>query len=244
MGNNFRHRLEYDRPRRFPVASDIEVHIGDLVWFDKANTTIKKASELTYTSEAASQEAFAKAFAGLSSQHSPVGVDAHIDPSRVETGGIAEFSCDSGTWEIGDLVAVAPNGGGTALEDQKVKKVTNAKLAIGKCARRETSNVATVMVELFPPVAAAPGCGPDSFVRFEHVVTSDEDTAGYTDLDTGFGVVPTHIQVTITTVTTGALKASLLVTKRTGGDAGKVRIADNGGTTVTAGDTIYLAVWK
>ena len=68
----------------------------------------------------------------------------------------------------------------------------------------------------------------------------DDDTAGYKDIDTGFGSAPEFFTVQILRAGVD-VKADAIVTALGGGDAGKIRIADGSATyACTAGDVIML----
>lgn len=246
MANKYRHRFEEPKKRTWPVIAAVETQIGDLVWWDSANSTIKPASDYTYgASLAVTQEGFAKVFAGLCTQHSgAANADNKLSEVSVDSAGVKEFACAAATFDIGDLVGMDDNAGGTALEDQQVIAVTDPRLAIGRVARRYSSNTTSVLVEIFPPKAVPPSAPLDYEFWDEHTTTSGEDTAGAVEIDTGFGAAPTHVQVTILAVTTGALRHTLAVTFLSGADAGKVSIADNGGETIDQGDVIYLYARK
>lgn len=239
MANTYRHRLEYDKPRRFACISTVAPYIGDLLYWDAVAVSIKPAESLPYTTKADAQKTFAKNFVGMSSQYSPTG-DAHINPIIVETSGIVEMDCVSGTYKYGDLVAPTSNSGGTALESQKVEKVTDSSLAIGRVMRTENSAVTSLYIELFPPKAQPVSLPKDNEYLEAHTVTSGEGTAGYADIDTGFGVAPNYLQVTVLKVTTGEVKSAYNVTCLSGGSAGIVRIADGSVTTIDAGDIIHF----
>jgi hypothetical protein len=240
MADKYRHRLEFDRKRRFAVATTQAIEMGDLCYWD--GTSLRPASVITYVSLLQAQQDFVKDFVGMAAQASPVQADGHLSPILVDTDGVKEYPCASATWAYGDLVGVDDNAAPDALLPQQVIAVTDPRAAIGRCMRTEASAVTSVMVELFPPKAQSPAVAtPDDFFRKAHTVTAVEDTAGQVDIDTGFGAAPTHVELTILTVTSGALKTALAVTFP---GTGVVRIADNGGETVTEDDTIYLSAYK
>jgi len=68
---------------------------------------------------------------------------------------------------------------------------------------------------------------------------SADDTAGYVDLDTNLGVVPSVFIVNVfrSNVVSGA---DAVVTALTGSDAGKIRVADGSSYKVTADDVINV----
>jgi hypothetical protein len=54
--------------------------------------------------------------------------------------------------EVGDLIAPDENGGGTALLNQTVAKVTNVNAAIGRCAKRLNPAGTRVLVDVVSSV--------------------------------------------------------------------------------------------
>jgi len=126
------------------VDSAQVVEIGDIVWLNTDD--IRPASQFTWAgSLSQTQDNFAEYFTGVAMDQSRSGDTAEI---HIKTEGVFEFNCPSGTWEIGDLIGVDDNAGGTALEDQKVINVGDAARAIGYCARRETTATTKVRVQI------------------------------------------------------------------------------------------------
>lgn len=128
-----------------PYAFDgsIEVSVGDLMFHDTDD--VKPASSMTdQGSEVLNQKYFRDRFVGISVEgrlstnataviHYPVARDV-----------IGEYDCVSSTFEVGDLLAIAEQSSGTALEDTKLKKTTDSSLAIAVVTER--SAIATTRV--------------------------------------------------------------------------------------------------
>jgi hypothetical protein len=127
-----------------PVGSATVVEIGDLVY--QTGGEVLPASALAdLGTEAANQEAFHDAFLGVAMQSSS---DGASDPIRVATSGVFEFDCASTTAELGDLVGVDEESGGTELLDQTIAKVASANLAVGRCAKRAATATTRLLVEI------------------------------------------------------------------------------------------------
>jgi hypothetical protein len=142
MADVMRWRYGETNPVVAAVAANTVVEIGDLVWQDGGQA--KPANLLPHQgSESANQELFADRFLGVAMQRSPAGQDR---PIRVATTGVFEFPCDPTDFELGDWVGPAGATGG-GLQNQRVKKVTDPKYAIGRCARRG-SELSSVLVDI------------------------------------------------------------------------------------------------
>lgn len=229
-----RHRREDAKPRYLPVNSAVVIEIGDMVYMEVDDA--RPASAFTWdTNIATTQRAFKKKFVGIAADASAAGQTALIG---IDIAGIVELTCASAAFEMFDLVAPA-KASGDALEDQKVVEVTERNLAIGKVYRREASVVTTVNFELLPILASTlddvDADENEAYVQ-HHVITTDEDTAGAVELDTGWGeVFAGPVQVTYRLVATGVeTTQDFVVTKMTAGDAGKISIADGSGVSVVA----------
>ena len=146
MADKQRHKYGASNPVMAAVDSATVIEIGDAVWLDTNDA--KPASDVSAASTLAqTQEAFHDGFLGVSAQRSAAG---DTDPIRVDTEGVFEFDCDSASFEVGALLGMAESSG-FALEDQKVAAVATANLAIGRCARR-TSSETTVFVRIFSTI--------------------------------------------------------------------------------------------
>jgi hypothetical protein len=145
MSDNMRWRYGDTNPVVAAVDSATVIEIGDLVWQDTDDA--KPASDFTFAGLNQTQDNFADKdyFLGVAMQRSR---DGDTESIRVATRGIFEFPCASATFELGDLIGPDDNAGGTALEDQKVIKVTDEARAIGRVAKRVASAATTVLVEI------------------------------------------------------------------------------------------------
>ncbi len=149
MANSMRWRYGDTNPVVLPVDSATVVEIGDLVYLDTDDAK-PASSQADQSSEAANQELFHDNFAGVAMQASPAG---QTKPIRVATTGVFEFDCLADTFEVGELLGVDEDGGGTALEDQVVASVATPNLAIGRCAKRVGSAGAKVLVDVVGTVS-------------------------------------------------------------------------------------------
>ncbi len=148
MSNTMRWRYGDTSPVQLPVAESTVIEIGDLIY--QVSGSAKPAIELAdLGTEAANQEAFHDAFAGVAMQASPSG---SVEPIRVATGGVFEFDCLSMTAEVGDLVGVDEDVTGTELVSQLVAKVATPNLAVGRCAKRLNPAGTRVLVEIVSTV--------------------------------------------------------------------------------------------
>lgn len=148
MANKMRWRYGDTNPVMLPVGESTVIEIGDLVFQDSG--AAKPASDVEdLGSEAANQEAFHDAFAGVAMQASPSG---STDPIRVATSGVFELDCLSATVEVGDLLGADEDSSGTALSDQTVVEVATPNLAIGRCAKRVNPASTRVLVDVVSTV--------------------------------------------------------------------------------------------
>ncbi len=149
MSNVMRWRYGETNPVMLPVDSGTVIEIGDLVYLatDDARPASAQADQ---SSEAANQELFHDNFAGVAMQHSRSGDTA---PIRVATTGVFEFTCPSGTFEVGALLGVDEAANGTELEDQKIASVATANLAVGRCAKRVGTADTKVLVDIVGTVS-------------------------------------------------------------------------------------------
>ncbi|MCS7306262.1 MAG: hypothetical protein NZ602_14285 [Thermoguttaceae bacterium] len=142
MADVMRWRYGETNPVVAAVAAQTLIEIGDLVWQDGGEA--KPASLLpNQGTESANQEQFADRFLGVAMQRSPAGQDR---PIRVATTGVFEFDCPPSDFELGDWIGPAGRTDG-GLQNQRVKKVTDPKYAIGRCAKRG-KGVQSVLVDI------------------------------------------------------------------------------------------------
>jgi hypothetical protein len=144
VSDKMRWRYGDTNPVIAAVDSATVIEIGDLVFQDTDDA--KPASDQAdQGSEEANQQLLADNFLGVAMQRSRAG---DTDPIRVATTGVFEFDCPSGTFELGNLVGADENTAGTALESQQVTKVSAAKYALGRVARREAAPTTRVLVDI------------------------------------------------------------------------------------------------
>jgi hypothetical protein len=135
-------------PVMLAVDSATVIEIGDMLYLDTDDA--KPASSQTdQGTETGNQQLFHDLFAGVAMQASRNG---DTQPIRVATTGAFEFDCVSTTLEVGDMMGADENGGGTALLNQTVAKVTNANAAIGRCAKRLNPAGTRVLVDVVSSV--------------------------------------------------------------------------------------------
>lgn len=152
MSDKMRWRYGDTNPVLAAVDSATVIEIGDLLYLD-GDDAKPAGDQADASSEAANQEAFAGKFLGVAMQRSKAG---ETEPIRVATTGVFEYVCPSSTFELGDLIGPSENSGGTLLEDQQVERLgafpyggtATAKLAIGRCAKREAVAVTSVLVDI------------------------------------------------------------------------------------------------
>jgi hypothetical protein len=129
------------------VDSATVIEIGDLLYQDTDDAKPASA-QADQGSETANQELFADKFLGVAMQRSRAG---DTEPVRVATTGVFEIDCPSGTFELGDLIgaeAHGPNEPASALQNQRVAKVTASNYAIGRVVARESVPVTIVLVDI------------------------------------------------------------------------------------------------
>ena len=144
MSDKLRWRYGDTNPVVAAVDSATVIEIGDLLFLDTDD--VKPASSKTWSANlAGTQDLFADKFLGVAMQRSRSGDTTQI---RVATAGVFEFDCASVVAELGDAIGPASNSGGTALEDQKVAKVSNLNYAIGRVAKREATASTTLLVSI------------------------------------------------------------------------------------------------
>jgi len=120
------------------VASNAApIEEGDLV-YESGGYAYPASSQADAGTESANQTAFAGNFAGVAArktglQTSETSFKLTTDPgyTLVAVSGDWEYPCASTSWSTGDLVGADEASSGTALEDQKVAKVTTVDKAIG-----------------------------------------------------------------------------------------------------------------
>ena len=151
------HRFRYADPERIeshPVDSAQTIDMGELCYL--ATNDARPADQHTYGATLAITQAnFAKNFIGVAMDTSEAGQARKI---AIATEGIFELVCAAAQFEIGDLVAVDDNTGGTALLPAQVIATSEngAAGAIGRVVRRYSANTTRVLVELLPRKIVSP----------------------------------------------------------------------------------------
>ncbi len=170
----------------FAAANTIEA--GDMVFEDPSNAGYGKSIvSVSYKDAlAATQRVAALRFLGIAVGNKSDATAAAEVP--VAKKGIFELTAASSTYEVGDLVGVDDNAGGTALI-QQVITVTDPQKAIGKVVRRETSATTTVLVEIFDKAEDAPA---DLWIR-EDIAATGTIKVFESDAPFKFQVVDFHI---------------------------------------------------
>lgn len=149
MSDKMRWRYGDPNPVVAAVDSATVIEIGDIVWQDTDDA--KPASDQADLSDEMSNKAELKRrFLGVAMQRSRAGDTA---PIRVATTGVFEFAVRSlgGTapfFELGNLVGVDENAAGDGLQNQRVRWVYTPTEAIGRVAKREPVDVASVLVDI------------------------------------------------------------------------------------------------
>lgn len=142
MSDVMRWRYGDTQPVVAPVDSTTVIEIGDLLYWD-VDDAKPAALQPDQGTEAANQQLFASKFLGVAMQRSPAGESA---PIRVATAGVFEFPTPETALKLGDWVGVDENAAGTALENQRLVKVTVADQAIGRVVRESPGNVVWVAI--------------------------------------------------------------------------------------------------
>jgi hypothetical protein len=148
MANTMRWRYGDTNPVLLPVASATNIEIGDLIYLS-SGAAKPAALQADAGTEAANQEAFHDAFAGVAMQCSPVGAD---EPIRIATSGVFELDCLSAAFDVGDLIGADEATSGTQLLNQTVVEVATPNLAVGRCAKQVSPAATRVLVEVVSTV--------------------------------------------------------------------------------------------
>lgn len=148
----------------FPASTAVE--IGDLL-YNNSGTAAKASAQADQLTEPANQRLFASLFLGIS-KDKRLSTETDAPLRTVDTDAIVDATCPSTTWAFGDLVGASENGGGTALLDTQVEKVTDPSLAIGYCVKAGTS-ITTVRVRLI-------GKYTPNTIRVPYIDAGDNDT--------------------------------------------------------------------
>ena len=148
MANQMRWRYGDTQPVMAAVLSATVIEIGDIVYLD-SGTAKPAAAQADAGTEAGNQEALHDKFLGVALGASRDGDTAAI---RVATRGTFEFACPSGTYALGDLLGPKEATSGTALENQTLKGVATANLALGRCTQTVSEASTRVLLEIVSTV--------------------------------------------------------------------------------------------
>ena len=144
MSDKMRWRYGDTNPVVAAVDSGTVIEIGDILWLDTDDA--KPASDQAdQGSETDNQTLLSSNFLGVAMQRSRSG---DTDPLRIATTGVFEFDCPSGTFELGDLIGVDENSGGTLLLNQQVDSVADSAYAVARVAKREPNATTSVLVDI------------------------------------------------------------------------------------------------
>ena len=108
------------------------------------------ASEFAWTTDAATtQAAFAAAFLGISTSDRTADDIEYggAGTVNVETSTTRTIECESDTFEVGDLVAMAADAVNEKLLDSKVVKTANAGESVGKVMQQYATATTQVRVQ-------------------------------------------------------------------------------------------------
>lgn len=116
---------------------------------------------------------------------------------------------------------------------KKVTTVVSGNTFVGYAIAVAASNDTEAKILLAPPQDS-------SIFKVSHTVTAGQATANLADIDTGFGAAPTVALVQVYRAGVN-VTGDAVVSKLSGGDAGKIRVADGASTyNMTAGDVIEI----
>lgn len=142
------------RVEAHPVDSTQTIDLGELCWLNVDDA--RPADQAAYGADLAITQAnFSKLMIGVAMDTSETGDTADI---AIATEGVFEMICAAAQFEIGDLVGVDDNTGGTALLPAQVIAATEngAAQAIGRVVRRYSANTTRVLIELLPRKQVTP----------------------------------------------------------------------------------------
>lgn len=151
MSDTFHLFLPADDPVELNGPDVTLIEVGDLLYWDAANSLVKPLTSLTTgASEVIDQEKVAKMFAGVAKSKRRV-TDTPAGPMRFLPECIMDFPCVSATPKFGDYVGPTWDGG-SALVDQKVAVVADREKAIGQVVKNYTAATTTVRVRFLSPI--------------------------------------------------------------------------------------------
>lgn len=242
MVDIMRHRhSDAKRVKRHPVDSATVIEIGDQLWLDTDDA--KPASDFTYVTGdlAATQANFAARFVGIAMEAS---ADGDTEDISVAAAGAYEMDCAAAQFEVGDLLGVDDNAGGTALVDQQVIAVgENGYGGIFRAAKRYSANTTRVVAEIVPWFM-----GP-SDAQYVNLGTHDITSAA--DIVTDLAIQFPFKLVAVNTIVATALTGQSVLTVDKGATSlddthaitsgGAVGVHDRSAMDDATGDDIFLA---
>jgi hypothetical protein len=129
----------------YPYAGSIAIDIGDLV-FQQSGSLVPASSLTGQGSQAADATAYVPSFAGVARERKlTTDIAGWIDVTPFWVG---DVPCPATVWQVGDLVTVAENEGGTGLQDQVLHATSDTAVAIGVCVQ-DSGGLATTTVRVF-----------------------------------------------------------------------------------------------
>jgi hypothetical protein len=131
---------------QYAINASLTVPLYSLMYME-VDDVRPAASVADQGTEEANQRYFAARFAGVASQ-ARVSTDAAETKFGVYREFTGDFNCVSGTFEVGDLVTVDEDAGGTFLTNDRLVKTVDPSLAIGEVIERVASAATTVRVRL------------------------------------------------------------------------------------------------
>ena len=142
------------RIREYAVDAATVIAIGDLCWLDADDVKPASHTNLWTGSLAGARGKLAEWFVGVAlSAHA---ANAREQTVRVASQAVVRMSCDSSTFEIGDLVGGMQDGSSSFLKAQHVGRIApsavtgtfTTSMAIGRVSKREATAVTIVNFEI------------------------------------------------------------------------------------------------
>ena len=151
MASTARYRSGPTNPIAVKCDPNFPIEVGDLLFQDPVSRLAKPAAGMkNQGNQALNQSTFHDLFLGVALQKNgaqpnevlPLNSTINHAPANtieVATTGDFEFACASNAWNTGDLVGLANDTAGTALQNQFVMPVTAAASAIGRAVPEPTA---------------------------------------------------------------------------------------------------------
>eukprot|EP00913_Durusdinium_trenchii_P035346 g33076.t1 len=225
--------------QEFAADGSLAIDVGDLM-YHTGDDARPAGSQADQGSEVLNQELFAANFIGVANS-ARLASQSSAGVVRVQTDGLYEFTCTSSTFEIGDLVGADEASGGTALEDQSVKVVTDPNLAIGVVVKRYATATTKVWCRLIGRVS-------DRLPREPYVPSAAQQAlsgagaVNVTSYYTAWTTTGTDAGTLADGLRAGQLKKIQLIVD--GGDGTLTPANLSGGTTITFADAGDYAILR